>query len=478
MEFDNSYARLPGNFYQRINPTKVLQPKLIRFNYPQAEELGIDLKDENLLAQIFSGNQILEGAEPLAQAYAGHQFGHFVAQLGDGRAILLGELIDKQGKRKDLQLKGSGRTAYSRSGDGRAWLGPVIREYIVSEAMHSLGVPTSRALAAVTTGEMIYREQKLPGAILTRVSSSHIRIGTFEFFYDDLESLKILADYSILRHYPENLTDTNPYAAFLASVLEKQIELIVKWMSVGFVHGVMNTDNTSISGETIDYGPCAFIDTYNPSAVFSSIDHYGRYAYDKQPNIALWNLSCLAEVLAPLINAPERIQETLDSFKTKFEQKFTEAFTAKLGLEKQSETDLSLLYELLILMQSYRADFTLSFRYLANLLEERDEQKFFGLFDSAAKASLNEWFNKWRSRLVQEEVSEEIITGRIKRNNPLFIPRNHKIEQAIQSATKSQDFSDMSMMIESLYYPFAESDSELLLAPESSNQDYVTFCGT
>ncbi len=478
MKFDNSYIKLPGNFYQRINPTKVLQPKLVRFNYALAEELGIELQDQNLLAQIFSGNQILEGAEPLAQAYAGHQFGHFVPQLGDGRAILLGELIDKQGKRKDLQLKGSGRTAYSRSGDGRAWLGPVIREYIVSEAMHALQVPTSRALAIVTTGETIYREKELPGAILTRIASSHIRIGTFEFFYDDLKSLKILADYAILRHYPEILIDTNPYAAFLGSVLEKQIELIVKWMSFGFVHGVMNTDNTSISGETIDYGPCAFIDTYDPHAVFSSIDHHGRYAYDKQPNIALWNLSCLAGVLTPLINSPERIQEILDSFKIKFEQKYTEIFGAKLGLEKQSESDLALLHELLLLMQSYGADFTLSFRFLANLLEEHDQEKFFGLFDSDAKESLNQWLKKWRSRLAQEEVSLEIIIERIKSNNPLFIPRNHRIEQAIQSASQNQDFSDMNTIMESLYNPFADSDSDFLLPPESSNPDYVTFCGT
>lgn len=487
--FNNSYADLPERFHQKVNPTKVNDPSMIQFNTELAAELGLPNLDEASLVQIFSGNQVPEGAEPLAQAYAGHQFGHFVPQLGDGRAILLGEIIDKDGKRRDLQLKGSGRTQFSRSGDGRAWLGPVIREYIVSEAMYALGVPSTRSLAAVLTGEDIYRESKLPGAILTRVASSHIRIGTFEYFAArrDTEGIRTLANYVIDRHYPEIKEATNPYETLLQTVSQKQSDLILEWMSFGFVHGVMNTDNMSVAGETIDYGPCAFMDSYDPDTVFSSIDRYGRYAYQNQAAIVKWNLSCFANTLLPLIHSDQQIaidmcSKILDSFESEFSEKLLSRFLRKIGIEKQSESDNQLVSDLLNLMYKFKADFTLCFRYLSDiLLEDSDSSKFYALFDDvdSCRAELDLWIGKWRLRL-QEEGDIDTVAMKMKKLNPAFIPRNHRIEEAIQQAHQHHDFSYMKKLLEILSNPFKDQDSEMeyMQPPINKNQAYVTFCGT
>lgn len=489
-EFENSYADLPESFYQKVQPTQVPAPILIKFNKKLAAELLLPELSSELIIEIFSGNKIPVKAEPLAQAYAGHQFGNFVPKLGDGRAILLGEVIDINGSRKDIQLKGSGRTPFSRSGDGKAWLGPVIREYIVSEAMHSLGVPSTRSLAAIRTGEDIYRESVLPGAILTRVASSHIRIGTFEYFSarQDTDALRQLADYVINRHYPEIKNAENPYSALLTAVLEKQSSLVVQWMSFGFIHGVMNTDNVSICGETLDYGPCAFMDSYHSDTVFSSIDRYGRYAYQNQANICQWNLSCFANTLLPLIHedAEQAISictEILNSFSAIFSEKFSSAFVRKIGLSNQGNADYQLVQDLLILMQKCRADFTLSFRYLSEITKENsDSSSFLDLFDDKSNSSpeLELWINKWRERIKSEEKEVETISKEMNQINPLFIPRNHKIEEAIEHAHLHSDYSYMEKLLELLSKPYDKQDKylEYSYALENKNQDYVTFCGT
>ncbi len=471
INFDNSYIKLPERFYQSVNPSPVKNPQLIKFNHSLASELAIHELSNQELTEFFSGNKILKGSQPIAQAYAGHQFGHFVPQLGDGRAILLGEVIDSQGQRKDLQLKGSGRTAFSRAGDGRAWLGPVIREYIVSEAMHALGVPSTRALAAISTGEDIFRETPLPGAILTRIASSHIRIGTFEYFAarNDTEALELLTDYVINRHYPQISSATNKYLALIEAVARAQAKLIAKWMSVGFVHGIMNTDNTSICAETIDYGPCAFIDHYNANAVFSSIDRHGRYAYSNQASICIWNISCLANALLGLIseNQDEAIKlatQAVTLFKTSFEQEYKSIFLRKIGLK--ADTEFSLVLELLALMQEFRADFTLSFRYLTNAQHE----EFIRLFEKNDKVKI--WLDSWLALEPNLKVMQEI--------NPAYIARNHLIEEAISKAHLENDFSLFHQLNDCLAQPYIEKPKyfELTQAPLNKDSHYITYCGT
>jgi serine/tyrosine/threonine adenylyltransferase len=490
IDFDNSYIKLPESFYQKVDPTKVIKPSLVKFNSILAADLGIKDFDEKELAKIFSGNKLLDGSEPIAQAYAGHQFGNFVPQLGDGRAILLGEVIDTHGNRKDIQLKGAGQTKFSRSGDGRAWLGPVLREYIVSEAMHALGIASTRALAAVLTGDDIYRETALPGAIFTRVASSHIRVGTFEYFFakKDTESVKILADYVIDRHYPNAKESENKYQALLEAVSIKQAELICDWMSLGFIHGVMNTDNTSIFGETIDYGPCAFMDFYDPATVFSSIDHQARYAYQNQASICQWNLSCFANTLLPLIDsdhekAIEICSKILSEFKDHFSQKLTTKFLSKIGLTKKNEADADYVHELLGLMDKYKADFTLSFRYLSGLLDKDfDMTEFFHLFDyqDHSKAELEAWIVDWKKRLDDEDKSLAEVIQAMNKVNPAFIPRNHRVEQAIEEAYKNSDFSFFEKLLLVLAKPFEDQaeNKEYMFPPEDKFQGYVTFCGT
>lgn len=488
--FQNSYINLPEDFYQKISPTKVSKPELIEFNEELAHDLNIKDIDHSRLAEFFSGNTLLPGSEPIAQAYSGHQFGQFNPSLGDGRAILLGEILDKQGLRKDIQLKGAGPTQYSRSGDGRAWLGPVIREYIVSEAMHKLGVPTTRSLAAVKTGEDIYRETALPGAILTRVASSHIRIGTFEYFAarENFEALKTLQNYVIERHYPEIKSSQNPSLEFIRAVAQRQATLVAKWMSIGFVHGVMNTDNASIAGETIDYGPCAFMNFYHPQTVFSSIDHYARYAYMQQASICQWNISCLANTLLGFIDddrqkAIDSCTEILNDFKLAFENEFRKLMFSKIGIKDYTNKDNALLEELLSLMQKYRADFTLSFRYLSELLDTNSNcDKFLELFDQAneSKSKIQAWLDQWRSRLQSEKTNSQGIKKEMDLVNPLFIPRNHRIEAAIELAHHHDDFSEMKKLLKIFSNPYTHQEDylEYSLPPSDKDFRYQTFCGT
>lgn len=398
--FDNSYARLPERFYARLAPTPVRSPGIVKVNAPLAEELGWEaarLESEEGAA-VLSGNHVPEWADPLAMAYAGHQFGHFVPQLGDGRTILLGEVIGGDGVRRDIQLKGAGRTPFSRRGDGRAALGPVLREYLISEAMHALGIPTTRSLAVVTTGEPVFRETMLPGAVLVRVAASHLRIGTFEYFaaQGDREAITILADYAIARHYPALQASPHPYLALLAAMCEAQAALLARWMQVGFIHGVMNTDNITISGETIDYGPCAFLDTYDPATVFSSIDHNGRYAFGNQPRIAHWNLARFADTLLPLLDdqrdkAMAMAEDVINQFPARFEGYWREGMRHKLGLVGEQPDDASLIDALLVLMQEHAADYTNTFRVLSAVAE-----------GDAAPAGYDAWITRWQARLKQE----------------------------------------------------------------------------
>jgi uncharacterized protein YdiU (UPF0061 family) len=482
---------LPGHFYARLNPVPVKRPTLVRFNHQLADELGLNaetLQSEEGVA-VFAGNKIPNHhAEPLAQAYAGHQFGQFVPQLGDGRAILLGEVMDRNGKRRDIQLKGSGRTPFSRGGDGRAALGPVIREYIVSEAMHALGVPTTRSLAAVTTGEPVYRETPLPGAILTRVAASHVRVGTFEYFAarHDTEAVRLLADYVIKRHYPDAQDAANPYLALLQRVGDGQAALVAKWMHVGFIHGVMNTDNTAISGETIDYGPCAFMDAYDPATVFSSIDRWGRYAFGNQGQIAQWNLLSFAETLLPLLGSDTQAaianaKEVVNAFDGIFERHWLDGMRCKLGLEKQAADDLSLIQDLLALMHKGTADYTLAFRYLANIVDEdADETQWRGLFASASERELGSWIVRWRQRLQEENRSSDHTAKAINNVNPAFIPRNHRVEKAIQRAVEGGDFTEMDRLITLFSKPYQDRPEyvEYMKPPKPEERVYQTFCGT
>jgi uncharacterized protein YdiU (UPF0061 family) len=449
---------------------------LIAVNRALAEELGID--PDRLTAAMLGGNEVPLGAEPLAMAYAGHQFGHFVPQLGDGRAILLGEVIDRNGLRRDVQLKGSGMTAFSRRGDGRAALGPVLREYLVGEAMSAFGIPTTRALAAVATGQPVLRETVLPGAVLTRVASSHLRVGTFQFFAarEDKEGLKALADYAIARHYPAAAEADKPYRAFLQAVVERQAALIAQWQRVGFIHGVMNTDNCSISGETIDFGPCAFMDGFDPNKVFSSIDEGGRYAYNNQPRMAQWNLFRLAECLLPLLaegeeEAVAEAEIALDRYKTAFDEAYLAALRGKLGLLTPQPDDLALAQDLLKLMAAEQADFTITFRRLG-------DDSIRALF--ADKAGLDDWLTRWHSRLAQEPEREEERLAVMRRANPAIIPRNHRIEAVIRAAVDDEDFAPFREMLAALKDPAGNHPEFALYEQPPRSEELVlrTFCGT
>jgi len=479
--FDNSYARLPERFYERVTPVPVRDPKLIRLNRALADRLGLRLPDDpDALARLFSGNDPLPGGAPLAQAYAGHQFGHFVPQLGDGRAVLLGEVVAPDGARFDIQLKGSGRTRFSRGGDGRSPLGPVIREYVVSEAMHAMGIPTSRALAMVATGEAVRRERDLPGGVLTRVASSHIRIGTFEYFAarGDTDSLRLLADHVIDRHYPACREAADPYGAFFEAVARAVAGLVAQWMGVGFIHGVMNTDNTAVTGETIDYGPCAFLDRYDPAAVFSSIDSQGRYAFDNQPNIAQWNLSSLGGCLLPLMQggeaaARERAEAVLAGFPDEFSEQFHRIMARKIGIEAGDAADYAVVRDLLRLMHQNRVDFTLAFRRLAG--DEAGLSELFGDREGVAA-----WLDGWRARLHERGVSLEAARSVMRTANPARIPRNHRLEQAIRAAEDQDDFAPAQRLIEALADPFEDRPefAEYELPPEPGEVVSQTFCGT
>jgi len=485
--FDNSYARLPPQFFARQAPSPATAPRLIKLNEALAGELGLDvemLKREG--ASIFSGNSVPLGAEPLAMAYAGHQFGQFVPQLGDGRAILLGEVIDRTGARRDIQLKGAGQTPFSRRGDGRAALGPVLREYIVSEAMHALGVPATRALAAVTTGQPVYREDILPGAVFTRVAASHIRVGTFQFFAarGDDASVRALADYVIERHYPELKGSETPYLSLYRAVAERQAALIAQWLHVGFIHGVMNTDNMTISGETIDFGPCAFVDAYHPGTVFSSIDRQGRYAYANQPRIGQWNLARLGETLVPLLDADaekavERANDVIQGYGERFQHHWLAGMRRKIGLGNEEEGDLDLIQSLLALMQDGEADFTLAFRRLGGAIEDdEDEEGFAATFKNPAATA--PWLARWRERLSRDPLPLPTRKEAMRRVNPAFIPRNHRIEQAIQAAIEDDDFSLFEALLTVLNKPYDEQPefSAYREPPQPFERVLQTFCGT
>jgi uncharacterized protein YdiU (UPF0061 family) len=482
--FDNSYARLPDRVFARQAPTPVKAPELVRLNDALARQLGLDpaaLAGPDG-AQMLAGNLIPDGSMPLAMAYGGHQFGSWAGQLGDGRAILLGEVLDRDGVRRDIQLKGAGRTPYSRGGDGRAALGPVLREYIVSEAMAALGIPTTRALAAVTTGEHIWRETPEQGAVLTRVARSHVRIGTFEFFANqgDTEGVRALADYVIARHYPEAAAAGQPYLALLESVIGRVASLVALWLGVGFIHGVMNTDNMSIAGETIDYGPCAFMDTYDPATVYSSIDRNGRYAYANQPRIAHWNLSRLAGALLPLFGADEdaavtMAQGALDGFPAQFEAAYLAGLRRKLGLFDAHEGDAALAQDLLERMTANKADFTLTFRGLCDATTGDDAVK--GLF--ADPTSFDAWAVGWRARLALEEIDPATRRIAMRETNPAFIPRNHRV-QAVITAAQGGDFSVLHEMVGVLGKPYEDQPEFAVYAQPPKPEEVVhkTFCGT
>jgi uncharacterized protein YdiU (UPF0061 family) len=481
--FDNSYARLPDRFYARTPPTAVRRPKLIKINEALAATLGLDAAElaSDAGVAVLSGNAIAEGAEPIALAYAGHQFGSFVRQLGDGRAILLGEIVGKDGKRRDIQLKGSGPTPFSRRGDGRAALGPVLREYIVSEAMAAMGIPTTRALAAVTTGEPVYRESPLPGAVLTRVAASHIRVGTFEYFAarDDIDAITTLTRHALERHYPQSLSAPNPALALLDRVVGAQASLVAQWLGVGFVHGVMNTDNTAISGETIDYGPCAFLDEYHPMKKFSSIDAGGRYAFMNQPRVALWNLARFGEALLPIVSkdedeAAQLATDTLNSFNARFDAAFGAVMGAKLGFQTEAPGDAELAMDLLTRLQDSAVDYTIFFRRLCDV----EENSVSAMFDNPG--AFHEWAERWRARLASENNTPESRADAMRRANPAFIPRNHRIEEAIQAATERDDFAPFETLVRVLARPFEDQPDAAHLAEPPAPDERVqqTFCGT
>jgi uncharacterized protein YdiU (UPF0061 family) len=483
--FDNSFARTLDGFFVPWKAAEAPAPKLLQLNRDLAEELGLDADalDSDNGAAIFSGNTAPEGAEPLAQAYAGHQFGGFSAQLGDGRALLLGEVIDTKRRRRDIQLKGSGRTPFSRGGDGKAALGPVLREYLMGEAMHALGIPTTRALAAVTTGETVQRETQLPGAVLTRVSASHLRVGTFQYFAarDETEKVRQLADYAIQRHYPEVLDAGNRYLAFFEAVVDAQAALIAKWMHVGFIHGVMNTDNATISGETIDYGPCAFMDSYAPGTVFSSIDTQGRYAYGNQPPIAQWNLTRLAETLVPLIDedadkAVKLLTDAINAFSSIYSDCRMQGMRAKLGLQTVEEGDVALLNTLLIAMEKGNVDYTLLFRRLSRAVLD-DSAAAEGLFDGPT--DFRAWAEEWQARMAHEDLAPAVRAAAMDRVNPIYIPRNHKVEEVL-AAAEQQDLAPFALLLQVLSKPFDEVEGyEAFAEPAPSGAaPYKTFCGT
>jgi uncharacterized protein YdiU (UPF0061 family) len=487
LNFDNSFARDMTGFYIPWKGDEVPEPRCVAVNGPLARELGLDpaLLETSEAAAILSGSSPAPEASPLAMAYAGHQFGGFAPQLGDGRALLLGELIDVNGNRRDLALKGSGPTPFSRGGDGKAVLGPVLREYVVSEAMHALGIPTTRALAAVRTGETILRDQgPQPGAVLCRVAASHIRVGTFEFFAarGQRDHVRRLADYVIARHYPELKDSPSPYLDLFCKVRDAQASLVARWMMVGFVHGVMNTDNTSISGETIDYGPCAFIDAYAPDAVFSSIDRFGRYAYSNQPHIAQWNLARFAECLLHLIDpddpkaAVKPVSDELDRFQERYDAAWLDGMRAKLGLVGEHGDDLELARELFRLLEGQQADFTLFFRQLGHAAQG-DDAAVSGLLKSPE--ALQPWLGTWRERLAREDMPAQDRLAAMNRANPLYVPRNHKVEEAL-AAANTGDMAPFERLLEAVRQPFTERPGlEDYAGPAPTGfGPYVTFCGT
>ena len=475
--FDNTYSKLSDTFKEKVKPTPVHSPELVVLNDRLAKDLTLDFSkvEKKDLSQIFSGNTLPEGSSTLAQAYAGHQFGHFT-MLGDGRAVLLGEHLVNNTNRFDVQFKGSGRTSFSRSGDGRAVLGPMLREYIISEAIHSLKIPTTRSLAVVKTGEKVVRENLLPGAILTRVASSHIRVGTFQYIAakQNINDLNTLVDYTINRHYPEIKSSKNKALDLLNLVMERQCKLVVNWMRVGFIHGVMNTDNMSISGETIDYGPCAFMDNYNPKTVFSSIDKFGRYSFSNQPPITKWNLSRFAECLIPLIdnNEDKAIQlatEAIDNFQNIYEEKWLNMMRDKLGLFGKTKDDKKLIDDLLTWMEKNKADYTNTFCYLMNISIGNSS-----LYDD--KEFIN-WSNNWKNRIFINNISKDKSIELMKKTNPIIIPRNHKVEEALKAANEN-DLEVMNRLLSNLDNPYSEQkDIEDYQLP-SNNEGYQTFCGT
>jgi uncharacterized protein YdiU (UPF0061 family) len=486
--FQNTYAALPANFFARVAPTPVAAPRLIKLNRPLALHLGLDpdLLSSTEGAEILAGKTLPAGADPIAMAYAGHQFGQFVPQLGDGRAILLGEVIDKDGVRRDIQLKGSGPTPFSRRGDGRAALGPVLREYIVSEAMFALGIPTTRSLAAVVTGESVMRETALPGAVLTRVAKSHVRVGTFQYFAarGDTDGVRRLADHVIARHYGEAADAERPYHALLEGVIARQAELVARWLLVGFIHGVMNTDNTSISGETIDYGPCAFMDHYDPAQVFSSIDEMGRYAYANQPRIALWNLTRLAECLLPLFSddqekAIAEAQEILGAFIEKFTAAYQAGLRAKIGLFTTRDGDEALVQDLLDAMAKNQADFTLTFRRLSEAaLDPAGDAEVRALF--AEPSAYDEWAPRWRQRTGEEPQTAAERQAAMRAVNPAFIPRNHRVEAVIQAAVNNDDYAPFEELLTVLSKPYEDQlqFADYAAPPQPDQRVLQTFCGT
>ena len=476
-KFEHSYTTLPQDFFVEQEPIKVSNPKLILLNEPLLESLGLNKEALSYAAwgDIFSGNHIPLEAHPIAEAYAGHQFGHF-AELGDGRAVLLGEQMAPDGKRFDIQFKGSGQTPYSRRGDGRAALGPMLREYIISEYMYALKIPTTRSLAVVSTGENVVRNEILPGAILTRVAQSHIRVGTFQYAssLNDIQKLKALADYTINRHYVACKESDNPYLAFLNAVIAKQASLVAQWMHIGFIHGVMNTDNMLISGETIDYGPCAFMDHYHPETVFSSIDRQGRYAYSNQPPIAQWNLARFAETLLPLIDQDpyksiKLASQAINNFSDQFQTAWLQGMRQKIGLFNEEPTDIHLINDLLALMQKNKADYTLIFRHLSSDAILKD-----AIFKDM---SFQVWYKNWTHRVQTQKESEEASRLLMLKHNPAVIPRNYLVEKALFMAVKDQDYKLLNDFIEALLSPYRESKiySE---SPLEEDMTYQTFCGT
>lgn len=485
---ENSYRRLPERFYREVAPTPVRAPQLLRVNRPLAEQLGIDPQALAAPASVavLAGNRVPEGAEPLAMTYAGHQFGNFVPSLGDGRAVLLGDRLDRDGVRRDVQLKGAGQTPFSRAGDGRAPLGPVLREYIVSEGMAGLGIPTTRALAMVATGEPVFRERPEPGAVLTRVAASHVRIGTFEYFAHrgDHDAVRELADYVIERHYPQLAEMERPYQALLEEVVGRTADLVARWLLVGFIHGVMNTDNVSIVGETLDYGPCAFMDRYDPATVYSSIDLGGRYAYNAQPQIGQWNLAQFAGCLLPLFagdedEAVECAQATLNEYIGRFETTYHDGLVAKIGLACRRDADTELAFDLLRCMAKQHADFTLTFRRLADLGFEADEadEPVRELFDDPT--AFDGWAARWRERLTEETRGDEERRTAMRAVNPAYIPRNHRIQQAIDAA-EAGDHQPLEELLQVVARPFDDHPelAEYARPPEPNEVVRQTFCGT
>lgn len=477
---DNSYAQLPKIFFSSLNPTPVSSPNLIILNNKLATSLGLKIEylKSNQALDIIAGNKVPEGSFPIAQAYAGHQFGYFT-MLGDGRAILLGEQITPSGERFDIQLKGSGETPYSRKGDGRAALGPMLREYIISEAMYALGIPTTQSLAVVTTGEPVYREAIQRGAILTRVAASHLRVGTFEYVskWGTIDDLRALVDYTLNRHYKDFESSENKYLFLLKEVIKRQALLIAKWQLVGFIHGVMNTDNVAISGETIDYGPCAFMDTYDPATVFSSIDQYGRYAYGNQPSIGGWNLARFAETLLPLLHdnkekAIELAQDAISEYNELYNNNYLLGMRSKLGIFNEEEDDEYLIENLLSMMQKYNADYTNTF---SELTYDKPENTVLYKTEEFTK-----WYELWKARLERQQESQLLSNELMRQSNPAIIPRNHRVEEALEAAVNNDDFSVMERLLDALSKPYADTrcQSEYTKLPPKSNYPYRTFCGT